>query len=99
MTFLKRLRVLPAVLGVVATLAAIGTSLFGDMRRGSVPPKPGETIQLEGNRVSEDLAVTKFSKLSALTYQLRDGELLFAWQIRPVVAPSAPRSRDILVLV
>ncbi len=35
MTFLKRLRVLPALLGVAATLAAVSTSLFGDARPGA----------------------------------------------------------------
>jgi tetratricopeptide (TPR) repeat protein len=99
MTFLKRLRVLPVVLGVVASLAAVGTSLFGDVRTGSGPAKPGDPVRPDGNRLVEELAVTKFSKLPTLTYQLRDGELLFAWQIKPEVAPAAPRARDILILV
>ena len=38
MTFLKRLRVLPALLGVAATLTALGTNLFGYGRPGGAPP-------------------------------------------------------------
>ena len=72
MTFLKRLRVLPAVLGVAATLAAVGTSLFGDVRTGSGPANPAAT-RPDGGRLVEELAATKFSKLPALTYQPRGG--------------------------
>ena len=41
MTFLKRLRVLPAVLGVAAAPAAVGTTLFGDFRAGAGRRRPG----------------------------------------------------------
>ncbi len=95
MTFLKRLRVLPAVLGVAAALTAIGTSLFGDVRPGQTPP--ADPTRPDGNRLVEELAVTKFSKLPTLTYQLRDGEVLFAWQVKPDsgshARPPARRSR------
>ncbi len=99
MTFLKRLRVLPAVLGVVAALAAVGTSLFGDMRPGADPGKPGQPARPDGAQIAEDLAVTKFSKLPLLTYQPRDADLLFAWQVKPTVAAAPARPRDVLVLV
>src|SRR5262249_16328215 len=97
MTFLKRLRVLPAVLGVAAALTAIGTSLFGDVRPGQTPP--ADPTRPDGNRLVEELAVTKFSKLPTLTYQLRDGEVLFAWQVKPEVPPPPARPRDVPVLV
>jgi len=100
MTFLKRLRVLPALLGVAAALAAVGTSLFGDMRAGSNPPKAADPVaRPDGARLAEELAVTKFSNLPTLTYQLRDGETLFAWQVKPSVEAPAPRPRDLLILV
>lgn len=98
MTFLKRLRVLPAVLGVAAAIAAVGTNLFGDIRSDTRQPAPrGE--RPDGGAVVEELAATKFSKLPALTYQPRDGETLFAWQIRPTLDPVPARPRDVLVLV
>jgi tetratricopeptide (TPR) repeat protein len=97
MTFLKRLRVLPAVLGVAAALAAVGTSLFGDVRTGPTPPPASP--RPDGGSVVEELAVTKFSKLPVLTYQLRDGDVLFAWQVKPAVAPAPARPRDLLILV
>ncbi|VTU01916.1 von willebrand factor type a : Uncharacterized protein OS=Planctomyces maris DSM 8797 GN=PM8797T_01844 PE=4 SV=1: VWA_3 [Gemmataceae bacterium] len=97
MTFLKRLRVLPVVLGVAATLTALGTSLFGDVRPGAAPAPSGD--RPDGGRVVEDLVLTKFSKLPALTYQPRDGELLFAWQVKPTVEAGPARPRDVLVVV
>jgi tetratricopeptide (TPR) repeat protein len=100
MNFLKRLRVLPALLGVAATLVAVGTNLAG--RPGAAPPisvAPGADARPDGGRLVEDLAATRFSKTPVLTYQPRDGELLFAWQIQPTVAAPAPRPRDVLIVV
>ena len=83
------------VLGVGATFAAMGTAIFGDNKKPATPSDP----KVNGAQLTEDLAVTKFSKLPALTYQLRDGETLFAWQIKPTIAPTPARPRDVLVLV
>jgi len=99
MTFLKRLRVLPVVLGVAATLAALGTSLFGDGRPGSNPVKPGDTARPDGGKLVEDIVINKFSKLPVLTYQFRDGQTLFAWQVKPTIEAAPVRPRDILVMV
>ncbi len=99
MSFLKRLRVLPAVLGVAAALAAAGTSLFGDMRPGSGPGIAVDPGRPDGGRIVEDLALTKFSKLPALTYQLQNGEMLFAWQVKPTVEAAPARPRDLVVIV
>jgi len=100
MTFLKRLRLVPALLGVLATLAAVTTTLFGDMRLGTKPVAPAEPdLRPDGARLVGDIAVNKFSKVPVLTYQPRDGELLFAWQIQPSVAAPAPRPQDVLVIV
>lgn len=100
MTILKRLRVLPVVLGAAAALAAIGTTLFGDFRPGANPPKNlDEATRPDGARLVEELAATKFSKLPTLTYQLRSGEMLFAWQVRPTVEAAPARPRDLLVVV
>jgi hypothetical protein len=94
MTLLKCLRVLPAVLGVTAALAAVGTSLFGDFRPGANPPKsPDLAERPDGARLVEELAATKFAKLPTLSYQLRSGDVLFAWQIAPAVEAPAPRTR------
>jgi hypothetical protein len=99
MNFLKRLRLLPAVLGVSATLAAVGTTLFGDSRPGAKAPTPIETVRPEGGRFIDELAVTKFSKQPVLTYRPQGGDALFAWQLKPTVAAPAARPRDVLVLV
>ena len=77
MNFLKRLRVLPVLLGVAATFAAVSTTLLGDTRPGAAPPVVlGEPPRPDGGRIVDELAVTKFSKLPVLTYQPKDGELL-----------------------
>lgn len=99
MTFFRRLRALPAALAAAAALAAIGTSLFGDVRPGANPVRPPASPRPDGGRLVEDLATTKFSKLPILTYQPRDGETIFAWQLRPAVDPAPARPRDLLVVV
>jgi tetratricopeptide (TPR) repeat protein len=101
MSFLKRLRVLPALLGVAATLAALGTNLFGYGRPAAPPPAttPAGEARPDGGKLVDELAANKFSKTPVLTYQPRDGEMLFAWQIQPTIAAPTARPRDVLVLV
>ena len=99
MTFLKRFRAVPVALAALSALAAIGTTLFGDMRPGADPVRPGRPPRPDGGQITEELATSKFSQLPVLTYQPRDGETVFAWQVRPAVAPAPARPRDVLVLV
>ncbi|VTS02553.1 von willebrand factor type a : von Willebrand factor type A OS=Pirellula staleyi (strain ATCC 27377 / DSM 6068 / ICPB 4128) GN=Psta_2654 PE=4 SV=1: VWA_3 [Gemmata massiliana] len=100
MNVVNRLRLLPVLLGVSATLAALGTALWGDVRTSRSGPDAGPVSgRPDGGRLVEDLALTKFGSVPVLTYQPRDGELVFAWQVRPEVAAPAPRPRDVLVLV
>lgn len=98
MTFLKRLWAVPMVLGVAATLLAVGNNLFGDVP-GKNPIKPTDPTRPDGARLVEDMALTKFSRVPALTYQPRDGEMLFAWQVKPTVEAGPVRPRDLLVIV
>ncbi len=97
MKLLRHLRLMPVVLGGIAAATAIGTSLFGDIRPGSGPARPGGG-RPDTTHFTEDLAVSKFSQLPVLTYQPRDGAMLFAWQVRAPLEGAA-RPRDILVLV
>jgi tetratricopeptide (TPR) repeat protein len=97
MIFLNRLRVLTTALAVLAATAAVATSLLGDFRDGQTPPKPGTAP--DAGRVAEELIATKFSQLPAITYRLREGETLFAWQVKPALDPVPPRPRDVLVVV
>ncbi|AMV22982.1 von Willebrand factor type A domain protein [Gemmata sp. SH-PL17] len=100
MSVVKRLRLLPVLLGVSATLAALGTTLFGDLRTGTSAPGAGPVGgRPDGGRLVDELVATKFGTVPVLTYQPRDGELVFAWQVRPEVPAPAPRPRDVLVLV
>ncbi|HEX4612936.1 MAG TPA: VWA domain-containing protein, partial [Urbifossiella sp.] len=102
MTLLKRLRVVPALLAVAAASVSIGTSLFGDFR-GSPAKAPAPVGNPDGRpdgaKLVDDLAVTRFTALPALTYKVRDGDTLFAWQIKPTLDPAPARPRDILVVV
>ena len=99
MTFLKRLRIMTAVLGVAGGSAAVVTTLFGDVRGGPGSPATTTEIKPDGNKVIDELAVTKFSQLPALTYQVRSGETLFAWQIKPTLEAAPVRPRDFLIMV
>ena len=100
MVFLNRLRVLTAGLGVAAATAAAVTSLFGDFHAGPGAPAPSPAaVRPDGGKVIDELAVTKFSLLPALAYQVRAGDTLFAWQIKPTLDPAPVRPRDVLVLV
>ncbi|QDU23987.1 VWA domain-containing protein [Urbifossiella limnaea] len=98
MTLLTRLRVVPALLAVAAASVSIGTSLFGDFRGGTA--KTAVPVENPNARpVAEDLAVTKFTNLPALTYKSTTGDTLFAWQVKPELAAAPARPRDILVVV
>ena len=98
MTLLTRLRVLPALLAVAAASVSVGTSLFGDFRSGPAP-SPATVGTPDARSVAEDLAVTKFTKLPALTYKSTTGDTLFAWQVKPELAAAPARPRDVLVVV
>ncbi len=103
MTLLKRLRVLPALLAVAAATASIGTSLFGDFRGGPAKapaPVGSPDGRPDGAKLVDDLAVTKFTNLPALTYKVNaGGDTLFAWQIKPALEAAPARPRDVLVVV
>ncbi|MBX9622470.1 MAG: VWA domain-containing protein, partial [Gemmataceae bacterium] len=98
MVILKRLRVLTAALGVATATAAVATTLFGDVRGGRNAP-PAQAVRPDGAKVVDELAVTKFTNLPALTYQPAAGDTLFAWQVKPALDPAPARPRDLLVVV
>lgn len=98
-SLLRRLRVVPALLGVLATVAAVTTTLLGDVRPGASRTPARGSGRPDTTHFTEDLAVSKFSRLPLVTYQPREGELLFAWQIRPTLEAEAPRPRDVIFLV
>ncbi|MBY0461303.1 MAG: hypothetical protein K2V38_28630, partial [Gemmataceae bacterium] len=101
MNFFTRLRMLPVLLGALATSAAVGTTLFGDMRPGKTnpPAAPAGDAKPDGDKLVDGLAATQFSKTPVLTYQPRDGELLFAWQVKPELPAQPVKPRDVLVVV
>ncbi|MFN4259507.1 MAG: VWA domain-containing protein, partial [Gemmataceae bacterium] len=102
MSTVSRLR----VVGVVLTLAVTGTAahLWGDpssstgkdrILNGHIQPAVART---ETN-LDEALAASKFSQQPVVTYRSQADELLFALQVRPTLAETARRPRDVLVLV
>src|SRR5581483_7953260 len=92
MTFLNRLRVLTTALAVLAASAAVATAILGDFRDN--PPAARPEGPPDAARLRDELATKKFSELPALTYRLREGETLFAWQVKPTLDPVPPRPRD-----
>ena len=100
MTLVKRLKALVAVLGAAAVTAAVGTTLFGDARSGNPPAAiPAQPIRPDGAKVVEDIAANKFSTQPAITFQIKDGDTLFAWQVKPELAAAPAQPRDVLVMV
>ena len=98
MTFVKRLRLLTALFGIAAATAVVGNVVFGDIS--------GRPQQATANRAKPDdvqaateMARTKFTNQPTLTYKLATGETVFAWQVKPDLAATAPRPRDILVMI
>ncbi|HSQ54906.1 MAG TPA: vWA domain-containing protein, partial [Gemmata sp.] len=53
----------------------------------------------DGNQIVENLALTTFSNQAVLSYQPRDKEMIFAWQVKPQVEAAPVRPRDIVVMV
>ncbi len=97
MSLVTRLRLLAAVLCVSAASVAIGTLVFGD---GNGPaPKTNTANRAPGAVLMEELARTRFTNTPALTFTTKEGETLFAWQVKPTLAATPDRARDILVMV
>ena len=99
MVIVKRLRVLTTGLAVATATAAVGTTLFGDIRGGPGKGPATQTARPDGARVIDELAVTRFTTRPALTYKLRAGDTLFAWQVKPTLDAAPARPRDVAVLV
>jgi len=100
MSIVKRLRLLTGVLGVVTVTAVIGSTVFGDLRgsgRGGSSAPPAE--RPDGERLTEQLVRSKFSNQPALSYKTRNGETIFAWQVKPTLAAKAEQPRDLLIMV
>lgn len=101
MSIVKRLRLLTGVLGTAAVTAVVGSTVFGDLRGG----RPGELaspatpVRPDGDRLTEELARTRFTNQPALTYKNRAGELLFAWQVKPNLPETPAQTRDLVVMV
>jgi len=98
MTIVKRLRLLTAVLGAAAATAAVGTTVFGDVR-GKPEAVPAAPVASTVARAADDHARTRFSDQPTVAYQLTTGETVFAWQVNPALPAQASRPRDILVMV
>ncbi|MBX9583087.1 MAG: VWA domain-containing protein, partial [Gemmataceae bacterium] len=99
MVIVKRLRVLTAALGVATATAAVGTHLFGDIRGGPGKAPPPAAGRPDGANLADELAVTKFTTLPAISYKPRAGDPLFAWQVKSALDPAPARPRDVAVLV
>ncbi len=96
MFLLKRLRILPAVLGVAAVVVTLGTTLFGEVRDSAKPL--GDAASGPAGATVDEMA-TRFSKQPVVTYSPKAGETIFAWQLKPELPPAAVRPRDVLVIV
>ena len=97
MTLVKRLRLLTAVLGAAALGAVVVNSVIGDVRTDK-PAAPATPARPEAAKLIDELARTKFSDKATVAYKA-GADTLFAWQVKPTLAPAPVRPRDIVVLV
>ena len=97
MTLVKRLRLLTAVLGAAALCAVVVNSVIGDVRTDK-PAAPATPARPEAAKLIDELARTKFSDKATVAYKV-GADTLFAWQVKPTLAPAPSRPRDIVVLV
>ncbi|HEY8506174.1 MAG TPA: vWA domain-containing protein, partial [Gemmataceae bacterium] len=98
MTFVTRLKVATALLGVAAAVTC--TQVLGDSSRDDGPLGAKSPA---ADRWADGLAASKFANTPVLTYETGKGEHLFALQLRPGLPEAAPadtaRPRDLLILI
>src|SRR5579871_619015 len=101
MTYVRRLRVVGAVLALTAILT--NSHVWGEVDKKPPEKRPTAKAKVSPEKadedITDDLAQTKFAKASVLTYRTTGGETLFALQIKPKLEPSPVRPRDYLIIV
>jgi hypothetical protein len=100
---MTRIRRFGAV-GAILSLSAIFTWTLVRGDQGKTPSKlpissGSKSISDGGKNWEEDLARTKFTSNSVLTYRKQDGEQFFALQVKPKLDPAPARPRDYLVMI
>jgi tetratricopeptide (TPR) repeat protein len=96
MTIVKRLRLLTAILGSAAACVVIGTVIGEGYSSKSAP---AARTSPDSPKLIDELAKTKFSDRPTLAYKLKSGKTAFAWQLKPALAATDPRPKDVLVMV
>src|SRR5262245_53775256 len=95
-------------LGVVGAVLALATVATSSQVWGDADQKPQPQPILSGSRIGQDkpdrsfveeLASSKFTGKSVITYQTADGNTLFALQLKPKLEIGSPRRCDYLVIV
>ena len=97
MTFVTKLRLMTAIFGVTAGTAALGVAVYGDI--SSRPNPTAARAVIDPLQSGAEAARTKFSALPTVTYRTAAGETVFAWQLKPHVAATVARPRDVLVMI
>ncbi len=101
MTSIRRALAVSGFLAVVAALT--WGQVWGDSQRKNrtrrVDVESGISSATADEGAGSDYAATKFAQGGLLTYRTRDGEVLFALQVKPRLTAPAPRPCDYLLLV
>src|SRR5437868_4568008 len=100
MTYVRRLRVVGAVLALTAIFT--NSHVWGESAKKPPEKRRSDTPRFSKEKdqdIAEDLANTKFAKEAVLTYRTTSGETLFALQIKPKLDPVPERPRDYLLMV
>lgn len=101
MTTVRRLKVVSGfmLLAAIATCSHVwGDGANDKTKKGFLDNAAPAPARVEKN-LAEDLAVTKFTNRSLVTYQTQAGELLIALQVQPKLAAALAQPQDVAILV
>ena len=100
MTTVRRLMLLSAFLALVALLTT--AHVWGDSGNSKgkrLPDRNEPAPAAVQKKLVDDLAHTKFSGKNVVTYQTKDGTILFGLQVQPKLDAVAARPRDVVLMV
>ncbi|HEV3145288.1 MAG TPA: vWA domain-containing protein, partial [Gemmataceae bacterium] len=97
MSTVHRLKLVGAVLGLAIIITC--SHVWGDSSNKREPLMTKSRTDVPEVKLGEGLAAGKFAQQSIVSYRTTKGELLFGAQIQPKLEATAPRPRDIAVLI
>src|SRR5580700_8909984 len=94
MMIVNKLKIFTAVLGVAAAVTSAfvwGDAPVGQTTVGGFNPT--------GVKLSDNVMSSRFAKAPVVAYETRDGDTVFALQLKPALKPAEVRPRDMVVMI